>query len=149
MRARYYDPALGRFISEDPARDGVNWFVYCRNNPVNLVDVDGQMPQVLLAAVICLIVLAIVLFMDFYYSVSGEKDPRGRYDDETDGEWSTNRQERRHGISPPGYGPFVVPGSRGGRGRIMGQPTNIKDALQCVADAFAIVIDLATDIALR
>ncbi|HPP76412.1 MAG TPA: RHS repeat-associated core domain-containing protein, partial [Armatimonadota bacterium] len=27
MRARYYDPGLGRFISEDPAQDGVNWFV--------------------------------------------------------------------------------------------------------------------------
>jgi RHS repeat-associated protein len=26
MRARWMDPALGRFISEDPARDGANWF---------------------------------------------------------------------------------------------------------------------------
>ncbi|MEN6370645.1 MAG: RHS repeat-associated core domain-containing protein [Armatimonadota bacterium] len=44
MRARYYDPAIGRFISEDPAGDGVNWFVYCRNNPVNLQDQDGKKP---------------------------------------------------------------------------------------------------------
>lgn len=43
MRARYYDPALGRFISEDPAGDGVNWFVYCRNNPVNFFDADGRL----------------------------------------------------------------------------------------------------------
>jgi len=42
MRARYMDPALGRFISEDPARDGANWFVYCRNNPVGNVDTDGK-----------------------------------------------------------------------------------------------------------
>jgi len=42
MRARYYDPAAGRFISEDPAQSGNNWFVYCDNNPVNRVDVSGS-----------------------------------------------------------------------------------------------------------
>ena len=42
MRARYYDPAIGRFISEDPGRNGANWYVYCDNNPVNLVDVNGE-----------------------------------------------------------------------------------------------------------
>ncbi len=44
MRARWMDPSLGRFISEDPARDGANWFEYCRGNPVNLVDEDGRAP---------------------------------------------------------------------------------------------------------
>jgi RHS repeat-associated protein len=38
MRARYYEPATGRFISEDPARDGVNWHLYADGNPVNRVD---------------------------------------------------------------------------------------------------------------
>jgi RHS repeat-associated protein len=42
MRARWYDPTLGRFISEDPARDGNNWYVYCGNNPVNKVDSTGK-----------------------------------------------------------------------------------------------------------
>jgi RHS repeat-associated protein len=42
MGARYYDPALGRFISQDPAQDGNNWHTYCGNNPVNLVDTDGK-----------------------------------------------------------------------------------------------------------
>jgi RHS repeat-associated protein len=41
MRARWMDPSLGRFISEDPARDGANWFEYCRGNPVNAVDRTG------------------------------------------------------------------------------------------------------------
>ncbi len=39
--ARYYDPAVGRFISEDVAKDGMNWWVYCRNNPLRYVDKDG------------------------------------------------------------------------------------------------------------
>lgn len=41
MRARYYDPGTGRFISEDARMDGSNWYVYCKNNPVGYVDADG------------------------------------------------------------------------------------------------------------
>ncbi|MCI8485337.1 MAG: hypothetical protein HFH41_13515, partial [Lachnospiraceae bacterium] len=41
LRARYYDPELGRFLTEDPAQDGLNWFVYCGNNPVMFVDPWG------------------------------------------------------------------------------------------------------------
>jgi RHS repeat-associated protein len=39
--ARYYDPEIGRFITEDPAKDGDNWLVYCRNNPLKYVDPTG------------------------------------------------------------------------------------------------------------
>jgi uncharacterized protein RhaS with RHS repeats len=42
MRARYYEPWTGRFLSEDPAMDGANWYVYCANDPVNLFDPDGR-----------------------------------------------------------------------------------------------------------
>ncbi len=41
LRNRYYDPQLGRFINEDPIRDGLNWYVYCENNPVMFVDPTG------------------------------------------------------------------------------------------------------------
>ncbi|MCL6592205.1 MAG: RHS repeat-associated core domain-containing protein [Firmicutes bacterium] len=42
MGARFYDPEIGRFISQDPAKDGLNWYTYCDNNPINRVDPDGQ-----------------------------------------------------------------------------------------------------------
>jgi RHS repeat-associated protein len=42
-RARYYDPAIGRFISEDPIRfkGGVNFFAYGLNSPMNWKDPSG------------------------------------------------------------------------------------------------------------
>jgi RHS repeat-associated protein len=42
MRARYYEPATGRFISEDLARDGVNWYLYASGNPTNRMDPSGH-----------------------------------------------------------------------------------------------------------
>lgn len=47
-RARYYDPKIGRFITEDPIRfdDGINFYVYVRNNPVNASDPSGLKIQV-------------------------------------------------------------------------------------------------------
>jgi RHS repeat-associated protein len=44
MRARWMDPVTGRFLSEDPARDGANWYGYCRGNPAGMVDPDGRSP---------------------------------------------------------------------------------------------------------
>jgi RHS repeat-associated protein len=38
---RYYDPAIGRFISQDPAQDESNWYAYCGNNPLVAVDPIG------------------------------------------------------------------------------------------------------------
>ena len=34
LRNRYYDPSIGRFTQEDPVQDGMNWYVYCGNDPV-------------------------------------------------------------------------------------------------------------------
>jgi len=42
MQARYMDPNTGRFVSQDSALNGTNWFVYCENNPVDNVDADGK-----------------------------------------------------------------------------------------------------------
>jgi RHS repeat-associated protein len=45
MRARYYDPQLGRFISEDPigVAGGINQYTYSGNDPVNARDPYGLM----------------------------------------------------------------------------------------------------------
>ena len=44
FNARWYSAELGRFIGEDPARDGLNWYVYCYNNPLAFIDPTGLGP---------------------------------------------------------------------------------------------------------
>lgn len=49
LESRYYSPEWGRFISYDPLLRtdhliGMNAYLYCDNNPVNLVDEDGNHP---------------------------------------------------------------------------------------------------------
>jgi RHS repeat-associated protein len=43
-RARYYDPKVGRFLSEDPIglRDGPNKYAYVRSSPTGYVDPGGD-----------------------------------------------------------------------------------------------------------
>ena len=48
LQSRYYDPAVGRFISADSYATtgqgilGCNMFVYCLNSPLQHIDIDGQ-----------------------------------------------------------------------------------------------------------
>ena len=48
LKSRYYDPAIGRFISADSfilvggSSSSLNLFAYCGNNPVNRVDYGGN-----------------------------------------------------------------------------------------------------------
>ncbi len=50
LRARYYDPAIGRFLSQDPMTgrpqepQAINRYPYVLNNPVNLLDPAGTSP---------------------------------------------------------------------------------------------------------
>jgi RHS repeat-associated protein len=47
-RARYYNPATGRFLSEDPigfAGSGPNLYAYAENNPISLKDALGLCPN--------------------------------------------------------------------------------------------------------
>lgn len=43
MRARYYEPTSGRFLSEDLQRSDFSFFVYAGADPVNNVDSGGNM----------------------------------------------------------------------------------------------------------
>ncbi|CCW34014.1 RHS repeat-associated core domain [Chthonomonas calidirosea] len=75
MQARYMDPVLGRFISEDPSRDGVNWFVYCADDPVNQVDRTGKLP---LSNWVDFIIWC--LFEVFFVALAAFYDPKGYTD---------------------------------------------------------------------
>ena len=50
LRARYYDPEIGRFITEDSLEGKINdplsldLYTYCKDDPVNMVDSDGHSP---------------------------------------------------------------------------------------------------------
>lgn len=46
-RARYYDPTVGRFLSEDPTNFtvGPNFYTYAENSPTGLVDPSGLTPS--------------------------------------------------------------------------------------------------------
>jgi RHS repeat-associated protein len=45
-RARYYNPHIGRFMQTDPVGygAGINWYLYCGNNPLSWVDSTGREP---------------------------------------------------------------------------------------------------------
>lgn len=42
MRARYYEGASGRFISQDRALQGWNWYSYAASDPINRTDKSGN-----------------------------------------------------------------------------------------------------------
>ena len=68
LRARYYDPAIGRFVSEDPALDGHNWYIYGGNNPIMYHDPSGMFPLpfplIFFAAIAVLFVATLALAQD-------------------------------------------------------------------------------------
>jgi RHS repeat-associated protein len=42
FNARYYDPKMGRFVTEDPSKEGDGWYGYCDNDPINNIDITGM-----------------------------------------------------------------------------------------------------------
>ena len=41
LRNRYYDPSIGRFITEDPIKADFNYYTYAKNNPIRFIDPIG------------------------------------------------------------------------------------------------------------
>ena len=47
LRARFYNPVIARFLSEDTYYgDGLNLYAYCYNNPVGYVDPSGHIKKI-------------------------------------------------------------------------------------------------------
>src|SRR3989337_759006 len=65
--ARYYDPETGRFITKDPDGGDLdnpisqNPYIYANDNPVNLVDPDGEFVVIIPAAVYITIAVGLTL----------------------------------------------------------------------------------------
>jgi RHS repeat-associated protein len=72
-RARYYDPRLARFISEDPIglAGGYNLFSYVKSNPVSYTDPSGLGPALF---AVCSIANAVKTTSDFMGGVSSLLD---------------------------------------------------------------------------
>jgi RHS repeat-associated protein len=79
LRARYYDPKIGRFINEDPIFDGDNWYRYANNNPIMYIDPSGLIAVRIvgafvggvIAGTIELIAQSFLYFLNNYPSLRG------------------------------------------------------------------------------
>ncbi len=71
--ARYYNPGIGRWFTPDPAGQGFSPYVYCGNNPLSIVDPDGEFAF-----------LAPILFGGFSNAVMNKIFSNGQSNFETD-----------------------------------------------------------------
>jgi RHS repeat-associated protein len=74
-RARFYDPNLGRFISEDPIGFGggdINLYGYVGNSPLMSRDPSGKIPPLIVGGAV---VLTLILTSPSYVNAPGPRDP--------------------------------------------------------------------------
>ncbi|MBQ3427126.1 MAG: C39 family peptidase, partial [Clostridia bacterium] len=76
LRNRYYDPSIGRFITEDPAKDGMNWYSYCAGNPVNAWDPWGLPYHSMWCGGVSVDGFSIYSFVNYDNIIESNKDER-------------------------------------------------------------------------
>ncbi len=64
---RYYDPSTGRFLTQDPAQDGNNWYDYCANDPLAWADPSGKFIWAVLGVALAVYGLAEVAVWGYLY----------------------------------------------------------------------------------
>jgi len=96
---RYYSGSLGRYLSQDPARAGGNWYVYAYNSPSNFIDPTGEIPPLLAIAAILVVVDVALTIWDAYELIKLLR---------SECSW----QEKALGVAlfAVGFVPFVPPG---------------------------------------
>ena len=96
VRARWYDPELARFVSEDPLglEGGLNPYVFAGNSPVNVRDPSGLQPPTLPWGV----------SLDGLVAVAPARD------------WAAFLRQLASGGSGRGYGPGIFGSGAGGGG---------------------------------
>lgn len=73
MRARYYEPSTGRFVSEDPSKAGKNWLIYCGDCPTSFVDPSGRDMTAIFGAFLSGIVSVLCRYAANGGNVSGQQ----------------------------------------------------------------------------
>ena len=77
LRNRYYDPSTGRFVQEDPVRDGLNLYIYAKNNPIKYVDPNGTVAIQLGAGFTNMLIDT--SYLAFTDAIEGEYGSLGKY----------------------------------------------------------------------
>ncbi|WP_440055935.1 RHS repeat-associated core domain-containing protein [Pseudoalteromonas sp. T1lg65] len=143
MQARYYDPVIGRFYSNDPLgfRDvhSFNRYAYANNNPYKYVDPDGKIPLLIAAplipeAVATVTVVTVGVLGYLAQSADSTQEMMGAYNesaapdlptdlvgDQGDSRAGPNKSGNRHTSGP---GDSAPPGSLIGENGVFGRPEN-------------------------
>jgi RHS repeat-associated protein len=80
LRARYYDPSVGRFTSRDPVPgfdsdpQTLNRYVYARNSPTNYTDASGKFAPLIAAFLIGAVIGGTVEGVNYYIDHGGHID---------------------------------------------------------------------------